>query len=83
MPRRNLVGKVVSDKMDKTVTVVVEDRKSHPKYGKILSRSKKYHAHDEENKAKVGDRVRIIESRPMSRSKRWALEAVVEEAIVL
>lgn len=71
MPRRVLEGKVVSDKCDKTVTVIVERRVKDPNYGKIIRRSKKYAAHDEGNVWKTGDKVRIEECRPLSRSKRW------------
>lgn len=71
MAVKERVGLVVSDKMDKTVVVAVENRSPHPKYGKIVVRTKKYKAHDEENKCKEGDRVRIQETRPLSRTKRW------------
>ena len=71
MPRRILVGTVVSDKTDKTVTVLVERKVKHPLYGKIIRRSKKYHAHDEGNEFKPGDTVRIEETRPISKSKTW------------
>jgi small subunit ribosomal protein S17 len=71
MPRRVLQGEVVSDKNDKTVVVRVERRVMHPLYKKFIRRSKKYAAHDEENRFKVGDVVRIIESRPLSKTKRW------------
>jgi small subunit ribosomal protein S17 len=73
MPRRVLQGVVVSDKTDKTVTVLVERRVMHPTYKKIIRRSKRYHAHDEHNRAKVGDTVRIRECRPISKTKRWTL----------
>ncbi len=73
MPKRILEGLVVSDKADKTVTVRVERRVRHPLYNKIVRRSKKFAAHDEENRFKAGDVVRIEESRPMSKSKRWAV----------
>ena len=69
--RKVRVGLVVSDKMDKTVTVTVERRFSHPLYGKGVKRSKKYHAHDEKNEYQVGDTVRITETRPLSKTKRW------------
>lgn len=68
---------VVSDKMDKTVVVAVENRSSHPKYGKIVVRTKRYKAHDEENKCKEGDRVRIQETRPLSRTKRWQVAEIL------
>ena len=71
MPKRILVGTVTSDKTDKTVTVKVERKVKHPLYGKIMRRSKKYHAHDEKNAHKVGDSVRIIECPPKSKLKRW------------
>jgi small subunit ribosomal protein S17 len=73
MAVKERVGLVVSDKMDKTVVVAVENRAAHPKYGKIVVRTKRYKAHDEENKCKTGDRVRIQETRPLSRTKRWAV----------
>jgi len=76
--RKVLVGQVTSDKMDKTVIVVVERTVRHPLYGKVLRRIKKYKAHDEENACQIGDRVRIIESRPMSREKRWRVIEVLE-----
>jgi small subunit ribosomal protein S17 len=71
------IGLVVSDKMDKTVVVAVENRAAHPKYGKIVVRTKRYKAHDEENKCKQGDRVRIQETRPLSRTKRWAVAEIL------
>jgi small subunit ribosomal protein S17 len=73
MAVKQRVGLVVSDKMDKTVVVAIESRTAHPKYGKIVVRTKRYKAHDEENKCKVGDRVRIEETRPLSRTKRWSV----------
>ena len=73
MPRRVLQGVVVSDKTDKTITVLVERRVSHPIYKKFIKRSKKYHAHDESNSRKVGDIVRIRECRPISKTKSWIL----------
>jgi small subunit ribosomal protein S17 len=76
--RKVLVGQVTSDKMDKTVIVVVERTVRHPLYGKVLRRIKKYKAHDEENACQIGDRVRIIESRPVSREKRWRVAEVLE-----
>ena len=80
MPKRVLQGVVVSDKNDKTIVVSVERRYTHPLLKKTVRRSKKFHAHDEENTFKVGDIVRIQESRPISRNKRWVV--VKEEAIV-
>ena len=71
MPKRILTGTVVSDKTDKTVTVLVERKVKHPLYGKIIRRSKKYHAHDEDNVFKTGERVRIEETKPMSKTKTW------------
>jgi small subunit ribosomal protein S17 len=71
MPKRILIGTVVSDKTDKTVTVLVERKVKHPLYGKIIRRSKKYHAHDEDNAFKPGDQVRIEETRPISKTKTW------------
>ena len=71
MPKRILVGTVTSDKTDKTVTVLVERKVKHPLYGKIIRRSKKYHAHDETNEYKLGDTVRIEETRPISKTKTW------------
>jgi len=71
MPKRILIGTVVSDKTDKTVTVLVERKVKHPLYGKIIRRSKKYHAHDEDNAYKAGERVRIEETKPISKTKSW------------
>lgn len=71
MAVKQRVGVVVSDKMEKTVVVAIENRAPHPKYQKIMVRTKRYKVHDEENKCKVGDRVRIQETRPLSRTKRW------------
>lgn len=78
MPKRILQGVVVSDKMDKTVVVRVERRVMHPIYKKFIRRSKKYHAHDENNQCKIGDTVRICECRPISKSKTW--EVLAEQA---
>lgn len=78
MPRKERFGTVVSDKMDKTIVVRVEDRKSHKTYGKVQTWSKKYKAHDEQNEAQEGDLVRIVECRPMSRDKCWSLAKVLE-----
>jgi small subunit ribosomal protein S17 len=74
MPKRILVGTVTSDKTDKTVTVLVERKVKHPLYGKIIRRSKKYHAHDENNEFTVGDVVRIEETRPISKTKTWTVK---------
>ena len=71
MPKKILTGKVVKDKNKKTIVVLVKRRYSHPFFGKVITSSKKYHAHDEENKFKVGDNVKIIESNPISKLKRW------------
>jgi small subunit ribosomal protein S17 len=73
MPKRILQGVVVSDKMDKTIVVEVERRVQHPIYKKFIRRSKRYHAHDESNAIKAGETVRIIESRPLSKTKRWVV----------
>lgn len=77
---RTLTGRVVSDKMQKTVTVLVERRVAHPIYGKVVTRSKKYHAHDEENQAKQGDLVLIQETRPVSKTKAWKVAKLIEKA---
>lgn len=77
------VGKVVSTSMDKTIVVLTETYKKHPLYKKRVKYSKKYKAHDEENKAKVGDTVRIAACRPLSKTKRYVLDRIIEEAIVL
>lgn len=78
--RKTRVGKVVSDKMDKTIVVAVIDNVKHPLYNKIIKRTRKLKAHDEENTCKIGDRVRIMETRPLSKDKRWRLVEVVERA---
>jgi len=78
--KRTLTGKVVSDKMDKTITVLIERRVKHPIYGKIVSKSTKLKAHDENNECNTGDVVTIEESRPLSKSKSWALQKIVERA---
>ncbi len=80
MPRRVLQGVVVSDKADKTVTVLVERRVMHPLYKKFIKRSKKYHAHDEANACSVGDKVRIEECRPISKSKTWRVLPAADAA---
>lgn len=77
MAVKQRVGVVVSDKMDKTVVVAVESRSPHPKYLKIMARTKRYKAHDEENKCHTGDRVRIQETRPLSRTKRWEVVEII------
>ena len=81
--KKELVGRVVSDKNDKTITVLVETYKKHPKYGKRVKYSKKYTAHDETNKAKMGDIVRLVETRPLSKTKRFYLAEIVEESVIL
>jgi small subunit ribosomal protein S17 len=78
--RKERIGKVVSDKMNKTITVSVETKYKHPKYGKILSKSKKFMAHDETEQCGIGDTVRIMECRPLSKNKRWRLVSIVEKA---
>ena len=78
---RTLSGRVVSDKMDKTVTVLVERKVKHPLIGKVIRRSKKFHAHDENNEAREGDLVVIQESRPLSKTKTWSVSKIVEKAI--
>ena len=78
---RTLVGRVVSDRMEKTVTVLVERRVRHPMYNKIIVRSNKYHAHNDNNEAKVGDVVEIQESRPISKTKTWVVSRLLERAI--
>ncbi len=80
MAVKERVGVVVSDKMQKTVVVAVENRAPHPKYRKVMVRTKRYKAHDEENKCKVGDRVRIQETRPLSRTKRWTVVDILTDA---
>jgi small subunit ribosomal protein S17 len=80
MAVKERVGLVVSDKMMKTVVVAVENRTAHPKYGKIVVRTKRYKAHDEENQCKEGDRVRIRETRPLSRTKRWMVAEILSRA---
>jgi small subunit ribosomal protein S17 len=78
--RKRLTGHVMSDKMDKTVVVQVEHLSRHPRYGKVLRVRKRYKAHDERNDCHVGDLVRIVEARPMSREKRWLVEEIVKRA---
>lgn len=78
--RKRLVGTVTSDKMDKTVVVTVERFYRHPRYEKVVRAAKKYMAHDEENACRVGDKVQIVETRPLSRRKRWTVEEVLERA---
>ena len=78
--RKSRTGLVVGDKMEKTVVVAIERRVPHPVYGKMVTRTKRLKAHDEENSAKVGDTVRIVETRPLSKDKRWRLVEIVERA---
>ena len=78
--KRTLTGRVVSDKMSKTVTVLVERRVKHPLYGKIVTRSKKYHAHDEKNEVKEGDTVLIEECRPLAKTKAWRVSRLIDKA---
>ena len=78
--RKTRTGKVVSDKMDKTIVVAVEDRVAHPLYKKIVKRTYKLKAHDENNECRVGDRVRVMETRPLSKDKRWRLVEIIEKA---
>jgi len=78
--RKTKIGKVVSDKMEKTIVVAVEGSVKHPLYNKIIKRTFKLKAHDEENSSKIGDRVKVIETRPLSKEKRWRLVEIVEKA---
>ncbi len=81
--RKEQVGKVVSDKMDKTIVVAVETYKKHELYHKRIKYTKKFKAHDENNEAKIGDTVRIMETRPLSKDKRWRLVEIVEKAVIV
>ena len=78
--RKVRVGTVVSNKMDKTIVVAIEDNVRHPKYGKIIKRTVKIHAHDEQNVCNIGDKVSVMETRPLSATKRWRLVEIVEKA---
>jgi small subunit ribosomal protein S17 len=78
--RKTRIGKVVSDKMDKTIVVAIEDSVKHPLYNKIVKRTVKFKAHDENNECGVGDRVKIMETRPLSKDKRWRLVQIIEKA---
>ncbi|QAT41393.1 30S ribosomal protein S17 [Clostridium sp. JN-9] len=78
--RKTRIGRVVSDKMDKTIIVAVETKVRHPLYGKTINRTTKFKAHDENNEAKINDRVEIMETRPLSKEKRWRLVQIVEKA---
>lgn len=80
--RKTRVGKVVSDKMDKTIVVAIEDNVKHPLYKKIVKRTYKLKAHDENNECQIGDRVRVMETRPLSKDKRWRLVEVIEKAVI-
>ena len=81
--KRTLIGRVVSDKMDKTVTVLIERRVKHPMYDKIIVRSSKYHAHSENNEAKSGDLVEIQECRPLAKTKAWVVTKLLEKAVAI
>jgi small subunit ribosomal protein S17 len=78
--RKTRVGKVVSNKMDKTIVVAIEDRVQHPLYKKIVGRTYKLKAHDEQNQCNIGDRVKVMETRPLSKDKRWRLVEIIEKA---
>ena len=78
--RKTRVGKVVSNKMDKTIVVAIEDNVKHPMYGKVVRRTVKFKAHDENNECGIGDKVEIMETRPLSREKRWRLVEIIEKA---
>ena len=78
--RKTVIGKVASDKMDKTIVVVIEDSVKHPLYNKVVKRSRRLKAHDENNEAHIGDRVKVMETRPLSKDKRYRLVEIVEKA---
>ena len=78
--RKTRTGRVISDKMNKTVVVAIEDHVKHPVYGKIVKRTKKIHAHDENNECGIGDFVEVMETRPLSKTKRWRLVQIIEKA---
>ena len=78
--RKTRIGKVISDKMDKTIVVAVENNVKHPLYGKIVKRTYKLKAHDENNECHIGDRVKVMETRPLSKDKRWRLVSIIEKA---
>ncbi len=78
--RKSRVGTVVSDKMDKTITVAINDFVKHPVYGKVIKRTVKIHAHDENNSCGIGDKVEVMETRPLSKTKRWRLVQIIEKA---
>ncbi len=77
--RKTRVGKVVSDRMEKTVVVAIEDNVKHPTYGKIIKRTSKVHAHDENNECQIGDKVEVMETRPLSKTKRWRVTRIIEK----
>ena len=79
--RKTRIGIVSSDKMDKTITVTVKYKEKHPIYGKFVNKTKKYHAHDEKNESQVGDKVLLMETRPLSKTKRWRLVEIIEKAM--
>ena len=78
--RKERIGVVLSNKMDKTITVVSKFKEKHPRYGKFVSKTKKYYSHDEKNECNIGDTVRIMETRPLSKLKRWRLVEIIEKA---
>ena len=78
--RKTRVGKVISDKMDKTIVVAIADNVKHPVYNKIVKRTTKIHVHDENNECRVGDKVEVMETRPLSKTKRWRLVSIIEKA---
>ena len=78
--RKTQIGKVVSNKMDKTIVVAIEDSVKHPLYNKVVKRTVKFKAHDENNEAGIGDRVKVMETRPLSKDKRWRLVEIIEKA---
>ena len=78
--RKTRIGKVVSNKMDKTIVVAIENHVKHPEYGKIIKRTYKLKAHDENNECRIGDRVRVMETRPLSKDKRWRVVEIIERA---
>lgn len=78
--RKTRIGRVVSDKMEKTIVVAVQNNVKHPLYGKVIKRTYKLKAHDENNECRIGDRVRVMETRPLSKDKRWRLVEIVEKA---
>ena len=80
--RKTRVGKVVSNKMDKTIVVAIKDKAKHPLYKKTINKTKKLKAHDENNECRVGDRVKVMETRPLSKDKRWRVVEIVEKAVI-